>query len=184
MPSPAPGVAVFKVTASFTLGGSVSDYGKAAQTSIKAAIAADAGVSTSAVNLTLTAGSVIVAADIFVASQAEADAKVTKLAAGVLKDAAALETALTAQFVKDGVATTALKVEALTAPQAASTSDGGSNVGAIVGGVVGGCFVPVLMLILWLSGAFASKGCPSPFAKKEGAAYPSKKVGTEMTGTA
>ena len=42
----------------------------------------------------------------------------------------------------------------------------------------------VAPLILWLSGAFASKGCPSPFAKKEGAAYPSKQVGTEMTGTA
>ena len=55
---------------------------------------------------------------------------------------------------------------------------------AIVGGIVGGCFVPVLMLILWLSGAFASKGCPSPFAKNAGAVTPSKGSGTEMTGTA
>ena len=36
---------------------------------------------------------------------------------------------------------------------------------ASIGGVIGGCFVPVLVLVLWLSGAFGPK-CPSPFAKK------------------
>ena len=37
--------------------------------------------------------------------------------------------------------------------------------GGCVAGIIGGCFVPVLLCILWLSGAFASKGCPSPFFK-------------------
>ena len=63
---------------------------------------------------------------------------------------------------------TALKVEQINAAPVAlsSAAASSSDVGAIVGGIVGGCFVPVLMLILWLSGAFAKKGCPSPFAKK------------------
>ena len=37
--------------------------------------------------------------------------------------------------------------------------------GGCVAGIISGCFVPVLLCILWLSGAFASKGCPSPFFK-------------------
>ena len=41
----------------------------------------------------------------------------------------------------------------------------GDDTGALVGGIVGGCFVPVLMLILWFSGAFTKYGCKSPFAK-------------------
>ena len=37
--------------------------------------------------------------------------------------------------------------------------------GGCIGGIIGGCFVPVLMCILWLSGAFAPK-CPSPLKPK------------------
>lgn len=55
-------------------------------------------------------------------------------------------------------------------PHTLSTACAGSgsdvNVGAIVGGVVGGCFVPLLMLGLWLGGVFTKWGCPSPCAKK------------------
>ena len=40
----------------------------------------------------------------------------------------------------------------------------------LIGGIVGGCFVSVLMLILWLSGAFTKYGWPSPCAKKKAAA--------------
>jgi len=36
--------------------------------------------------------------------------------------------------------------------------------GGSIGGIVGGCFVPVLLCILWFSGAFG-KRCPSPLAK-------------------
>jgi len=55
-------------------------------------------------------------------------------------------------------------------PSSSSGCDGGC-----VGGIVGGCFVPVLMCILWLSGAFAKFGCASPFVKK------SKDAGVTMT---
>jgi hypothetical protein len=34
-----------------------------------------------------------------------------------------------------------------------------------IGGIVGGCFVPTLLFILWIGGAFGNK-CPSPCAKK------------------
>ena len=54
------------------LSGSVADYDVAAQTAIKTVLAAEAKVSTSAVSLTFTAGSVLVAADIFFATQAGA----------------------------------------------------------------------------------------------------------------
>ena len=54
------------------LSGSVGDYDAAAQTAIKTVIAAEADVSTAAVSLTLTAGSVLVAADIFFGTQAGA----------------------------------------------------------------------------------------------------------------
>jgi len=46
-----------------------------------------------------------------------------------------------------------------------SPGDGGCG-GGCIGGIVGGCFVPVLMCILWLSGAFAKFGCASPCAPK------------------
>ena len=47
--------------------------------------------------------------------------------------------------------------------------------GGCIGGIIGGISVPLLMLILWLSGVFAPK-CPSPFAKKE-----PKDAGVTMT---
>ena len=47
-------------------------------------------------------------------------------------------------------------------PSAASGCAGGC-----IGGIIGGCFVPVLMLVLYLSGAFARYGYASPFVKKE-----------------
>lgn len=45
------------------------------------------------------------------------------------------------------------------APPTSSTSSACD--GGCIGGIVGGCFVPVLMLVLWLGGAFGPK-CPSP----------------------
>lgn len=39
--------------------------------------------------------------------------------------------------------------------------------GGCIGGIIGGCFVPFLILILWMGGAFAPK-CPSPIKKKPG----------------
>ena len=49
-------------------------------------------------------------------------------------------------------------------PPASSSEDGGCG-GGCVGGIIGGCAVPVLLLILWFSGAFGSK-CPSPMNNK------------------
>ena len=95
----------------FTLGGTVDDYDEAAQESIKAVLAAEAGVSTAAVTLTLTSGSVLVTAEIFVASPAAAETASTDLAKGVLKNSASLETALTEQFEADGVPIDNLEVE-------------------------------------------------------------------------
>ena len=50
-------------------------------------------------------------------------------------------------------------------PAGDDDGDDDDSVGGVIGGVIGGCFVPVLVLVLWLSGAFGPK-CPSPFAKK------------------
>jgi len=36
--------------------------------------------------------------------------------------------------------------------------------GGCIGGIIGGCFVPVLVGGLWMGGAFAKYGCPSPCA--------------------
>ena len=58
----------------------------------------------------------------------------------------------------------AFEVEA-EAPPPSSPPESSSNGGAIAGAVVGGSFVPFLMFTLWMGGAFANKGCPSPLAK-------------------
>ena len=52
------------------------------------------------------------------------------------------------------------------APAGETGADGGGCGGGCVGGIVGGCFVPMLMLGLWLSGAFGPK-FPSPIKKQE-----------------
>ena len=53
-----------------------------------------------------------------------------------------------------------------------ANSDGSGCGGGCIGGIVGGCFVPGLVCILWLSGVFESKGCPSPFKKSKGTQEP------------
>ena len=88
---PAPPPSDFKVEVAFTLGGSVSDYGAAEQASIKAVLAAEAGVSTSDVILTITAGSVLVSAEIYVATQAAATTATSDLSTGVLATSACVK---------------------------------------------------------------------------------------------
>ena len=105
----------------------MSDYDEDAQESIKTVLAREADVDTSAVTLSLTAGSVIVSATIYFESQADADSKSSALASGILNDAASLETALTTQFTSDGVSTSNLTVEALTPPTATVEGEGGSG---------------------------------------------------------
>ena len=117
------------MTTSFTLGGTVADYGEAERMSIKRALATEAGVDTGAVALTLTAGSVIVSAEIYVASQADVDSTATTLSTGMLRNAASLESALTTQFASDGVSTARLTVQAIVPPSdaAAPAGDPASN---------------------------------------------------------
>ena len=50
-------------------------------------------------------------------------------------------------------------------PFAPGAAPGGCD-GGCVGGIIGGCFVPVLLCILWLGGAFGDK-CPSPLKSKK-----------------
>ena len=84
------------------LSGSVGDYDAAAQTAIKTVLATESDVSTSAVSLTLTAGSVLVAADIFFGTEAGASTAAARLSTGVLADATSLEAAVNAQFGRHG----------------------------------------------------------------------------------
>ena len=123
-PTKLPPPSLFTVTTSFTLGGTVDDYGTAAEESIKIVIANEAGASPSDVLIRITAGSVVVAAEIFVADQTAATSTANSLAAGALKDASSLETALKMQFDADGVNTTTLTVEAITAGPSAQVAGG------------------------------------------------------------
>ena len=49
---------------------------------------------------------------------------------------------------------------------AVETTYPSSGSGGAVGAIIGGTFVPFLMAVLWMSGAFAKYGWPSPFVKK------------------
>ena len=114
----------FQVTTSFTLGGSVSDYDQEAWASIVAALAIAANVAHGAVSLSITAGSVVITAEIAVASVAVATTTAQQLSDGILSDASSLDTALTAQFEADGVSTATLTVEQITAaPALVRTAD-------------------------------------------------------------
>jgi len=52
------------------------------------------------------------------------------------------------------------------APPVPTDNSGGCG-GGCIGGIVGGVFVPVLVAILWLSGAFAKWGYASPLKKQQ-----------------
>jgi len=175
-------VAIFSVETSFTLGGTVDDYPAPAQEAIKSVLAADAGASTSAVRLTLTAGSVVVAAVIFLPSRTHAATAASALSAGVLADAPTLQAALTTQFNADGVATTNLAVEEIsTAPIAQSTlppppmSPPPSGLsGGLLAVIVVVAVVAVLALLALL---FCVRARPAKQAEKQA----EKQEGVELT---
>ena len=153
LPPPAPGVAIYKVTTEFMLSGSVSDYDSAAKTSIKTVLATEADVSTSAVSLTLAAGSVIVNADIFFATQAGADSASPRLWTGVLANATALQTAVNAQFAADGLGITSTVLELQAAPETAS------NMPVIIAAAAAG---GVVLLLLLLTFVLKRRSCCMP----------------------
>ena len=132
LPPPSPGAVVHQITTTFTISGSVGDYDAAAQTAIKTVLAAEAKVSTSAVSLTFTAGSVLVAADIFFATQAGATTAASSLSAGVLADATSLQTALNAEFAASDLGLTTSVQEIQSSPQVIDTSGGSVLVVGIV----------------------------------------------------
>jgi len=159
------------VTTTFVLSGSVDDYGAAEKASIKAVLADEAGGAPSAVQLTLNSGSVVVTAEILVADATAAETAIDTLtgSGGVLASSSNLEAALTSAFTHAGLSPSVTVEEITTAPIVEEdgvvldndgSHSGGCGAGCI-GGIVGGSFVPVLLLILWLSGAFGKK-CPSP----------------------
>ena len=137
----------------------MSDFDEAAQESIKAVLANEAGVSSSAVVLTLVPASVLVTAKIFVASASAVESTTNTLASGALADEASLQAALTAQFQADGVPTANLAVADITQAPAdtlaiASTGTSAASPGFFVGIAIG---VVVIMIIATFVGLYAKK---------------------------
>ena len=148
-PSPSPGAIAHQVTTRFMLGGTITDFDAAAQVSIKTVLAKEADVSMSAVTLTLTAGSVIVQADIVLATAEGANFAASQLSAGVLASSETLETALNTQFKADGVDATASVQAIVDAPEVVSTGDDSQGVrtSLLVGIVVSGVAVLLGLLV-------------------------------------
>ena len=119
------------------LSGTVSDY-DAAQPSMQTVLAREADTSIDAVYLTLTAGSVIVEAELYFGTAAGATFAASQLLAGIFASSAALETALNIQFEEDLVGVTASVQQILVAPEydAAEASLVGIGVGVGVGAVL------------------------------------------------
>ena len=137
------------------LGGTIADFDAAAQVSIKTVLAKEAGVSMSAVTLMLTAGSVVVQADIVLSTAEGATFAASQLSAGVLASSEALETALNTQFEADGVEATASVQAIVDAPEVVSTGDdsqGGDT--SLLFGIVAGVGVAAAVLGLFLVGVW------------------------------
>ena len=123
------------------LGGTVSDF-DAAQPSMQTVLAREADTSTDAVYLTLTAGSVIVQAEIYFGTADGATLAVSQLLASIFASPAALETALNMQFELDLVFVTTSVQQILVAPE--YDAAGASSIGIVVAVGVGS----VLLLLL------------------------------------
>ena len=119
------------------LGGTVSDF-DAAQPSMQTVLAREADTPIDAVYLALTAGSVIVEAELYFGTAAGATFAASQLLAGIFASSAALETALNIQFEEDLVGVTASVQQILVAPEydAAEASLVGIGVGVGVGAVL------------------------------------------------
>ena len=154
LPPPSPGAVVYKVTTEFLLSGSVSDYDAEEQAAIKKVLATEADVSTAAVRLTLTAGSVLIAAEIFFATQSGANFAASTLSTGVVATATSLETAINEQFAADGLGSWVSVQQLLSAPQAiiegatSEESSSGAGVIVVIVGAGGGVGAVVLLVCL------------------------------------
>lgn len=160
-PNDAPAVLV-----TWTVAGDVSSV---PQDAIKTAIATATGVPVANVALTLVAGSVVIYATITPAPGMTA----STISSAISTNLGSVAQASTSFGVTVEVAAAATVTTVGAADAAATTvntaAGGGEkdNSGALIGGIVGGAFVPTLMFILWMGGAFAKYGCPSPLKKKK-----------------
>ena len=145
-----------------TASGSVSDYTDSAKSSLQQKVSNVAGVDKSFVTIRVTAASVRITATIAVPASMTPDAVQTSLSS-TLGTAADASEAL--GVTVEEKPTVALVVDDPLRPRGSGSF---SCDGGCVGGIVGGCFVPVLVCILWLGGAFAKCGWPSPLKKPRG----------------
>ena len=112
------------MSSAFTLRGDISTYNNAVQASVRRTLAHAANVTSSAVDLRLSAASVLATADIYLATEAEADAAAQALTTGIMATSSSLELALRAGleddlgFEEGGGASlvVSLAVEAITVP--------------------------------------------------------------------
>ena len=161
------------ITTDIVVSGAVSDFTLAVRTELKSKVAAEAGVTPAAVSLDVTAASVRLSFTIAFESTASATTGASALSIALASPATASAFLTTTSYTASVVSVASLP--ALISPPPPSPSptpppsppeatETGCD-GGCVGAIVGGSCVPVLMLILWMGGAFAPK-CPSPLAKK------------------
>jgi len=147
------------VSVVMTADGTVEDFGESEKAAIKTTFASQVGVSEDKCTVTVTSASVNIQVDIEAAGAATADAIKTSL------DPVVADASSATNFLRQAVPT-ATVTSAPAMQIEAQSSGGGSCGGGCIGGIIGGCFVPTLLCILWLAGAFGDK-CPSPCKKKE-----------------
>ena len=116
-----------KVTAVLTVAGSVSDYDADKQVQVRQAIATSASVQLDHVSLTVTAASVQLKIDIFVADAATVTSLTTALTAtgGMLASGTAFQTAMTSGGVTVAVEAITVVSENTPPPSAPSSDDDG-----------------------------------------------------------
>jgi len=171
-----------------TASGSVSDYTDSDKSSLQQKVANAAGVDESFVTIRVTAASVLITATIAVPASMTPDAVQASLSStlGTAADASAalditVEEAPTVALVEPPPPRPSLRPPSPPPPRLPPPGEdslrppGGPESGSFdcdgrcIGGIVGGCFVPVLVCILYLSGAFARCGVPSPLKRRTAA---------------
>ena len=143
------------------LSGTVSDY-DFAQPSMQTVLAREADTSTDAVYLTLTAGSVIVEAELYFGTSDGATFAASQLLAGIFASPSALETALNIQFEQDLVGVTASVQQILVAPEYDAAEP--SLVGVAVGVGVGAVLVVVCCCVVLCRMGKKTTAAPAPQA--------------------
>ena len=145
-----------------TASGSVSDFSDNDKSSLQQKVANVAGVDKSLVTIRVAAASVRITATIAVPASTTADAVQTSLSS-TFGTAAAASAALGVTVEEVPTVALAESEDPLTPP--GSDDSQSSCGGGCIAGIVVGCSVPLLVCILWLSGAFGKAGCPSPLKK-------------------